>query len=137
MSFHAYLFFGGDCREAMARYQEVFGGDLQVMSFADAPPDARPSGDAADGVMHAALTLPDGSMLMASDDPAGGFAGHRGFGVAHTAADPDETRRVFALLAEGGEVQMPVEETFWSPAFGMCADRFGIPWMLDTTPAPE
>jgi PhnB protein len=135
MSFHTYLFFDGDCRAAMTRYQEVFGGDLQVMSYADSPPEARPEGCDPDGVMHAGLTLPGGGMMMASDDPTGGFAGHSGFGVAHTADDPDETRRVFALLAEGGQVQMPVEATFWSPAFGMCVDAFGVLWMLDTRPA--
>lgn len=135
MPFHAYLFFGGNCREAMTRYQEVFGGELQVMGFAEAPPEARPEGAAADGVMHASLALPDGGMLMASDDPSGGFSGHSGFGVAHTADTPDETRRLYEQLVEGGQPWMPVEATFWSPAFGMCADRFGVPWMLDTVPA--
>ncbi|MEQ8833319.1 MAG: VOC family protein [Miltoncostaeaceae bacterium] len=137
MSFHAYLFFGGNCREAMTRYREVFGGELEVMGFSDAPPEARPEGDAAAGVMHAALKMPDGGVLMASDDPTGGFTGHSGFGVARTADDPEETRRAFAALAEGGQVQMPVEATFWSPAFGMLVDAFGVSWMLDTNPAED
>lgn len=135
MSFHAYLFFGGNCREAMARYHEVFGGELEVMSYADAPPEARPEGIAEDAVMHAALKTPEGGMLMASDDPHDGFPGHSGFGVARTVDDPGETRRTFAALAEGGQVQMPVEATFWSPAFGMLVDAFGVRWMLDTNPA--
>ena len=52
--------------------------------------------------------------------------------MSYSATDPDDARRVFDQLAEGGTVAMPVSETFWSPAFGMVTDRFGIPWMVDT-----
>lgn len=137
MSFRPYLMFGGDCRAAMTRYQEIFGGDLQVMSFADSPPEARPQGlpaGGADLVMHAALITPE-SMLMASDDPTPDYDGRRGVMISHTAPDEPAARRVFDALAEGGTVIMPLGETFWAPVFGMCIDRFGTSWMVDAAPA--
>jgi PhnB protein len=129
MSFTPYLFFVGTCREAMGAYQGIFGGQLDIVTAADlpdAPPDAP-----ADSVMHAALILPSGGMLFASDDPSATQDGPKvGMSVSYAAADPAEANRVFDQLAEGGDVTMPVSETSWSPAFGMCTDRFGVPWMV-------
>lgn len=85
-------------------------------------------------VMHAALKVGD-ALLMGSDDPTGSHEGMRGVQVSHTAADAEEAERVFAALAAGGEVTMPLSETFWSPRFGMCVDRFGARWMIDVAPA--
>ncbi len=131
MSFHPYLFFVGSCREAMTAYHGVFGGQLDIVTSAempDAPPDAP-----ADAIMHAALTLPNGGMLMASDDPgATEDAPKVGVSVSYTATDPDDAARVFEGLAAGGNTMMPLGETSWSPAFGMCTDRFGISWMVGT-----
>ncbi len=135
MAFHPYLNFGGNCREAFTRYQEIFGGELALMRMSDMPSDQPVSAEQADLVMHAALTF-DGHLLMASDDPTGNFDGVRGMHVNYTVADVAEAERVFAALAEGGEVTMPLAETFWSPKFGMCVDRFGTPWMVDAEP-PE
>ena len=74
-------------------------------------------------------------MLMASDDPSATEDGPKvGMSVSYTAADPDEAGRVFEQLSKDGDVQLPVGETSWSPAFGMCIDRFGIPWMVGTNP---
>jgi PhnB protein len=132
MSFHPYLFFGGTCREAFNNYQKIFGGDLQVMTMADAPPGEQPvPAESADMVMHASLSY-DGNLLMGSDDPTGGFDGVRGMQVAYSAPDAGEAKRAFDALAEGGTVTMPFSETFWSKGFGMCVDRFGTPWMVDT-----
>lgn len=133
MSFRPYLFFGGNCREAFTRYREIFGGDLQIMSFADMPSEERPPEGDQDMVMHAALRVGD-HLLMASDDPTGSYDGIRGISVSHTAADAAEARRVFTALAEGGEELMPLSETSWSPLFGMCVDRFGARWMIDVMP---
>ena len=89
----------------------------------------------ADGIMHAQLTGND-AVLMGADDPSGGFDGVvRGMCVSVSLSDPKEARRIFDALSDGGSVQMPVTETFFSPAFGMCTDRFGTPWMLMTDPA--
>lgn len=133
MSLHPYLFFTGTCREAMDRYQEILGGDLEIMTVADMPPDAeRPPGPPnPDSVIHAALTFGDGDLLMASDDPTGDGAGMTGMAVNLTLTDEAEAQRVFAALAQGGEIQMPMGKTFWSSMFGVCVDRFGAAWMVD------
>ena len=133
MSFSPYLFFVGTCREAMNAYQSIFGGQLDIVTAAempDAPPEAP-----ADAVMHAALTLPSGGLLMASDDPSATEAGPKtGVSVSYSAADADDAARVFEALSKDGEVQMPIGPTSWSPAFGMCVDRFGTPWMVGANP---
>ena len=129
MSFDPYLFFSGNCREAMTRYQEIFGGDLVLVPNSEAPEGAGMPGASPDSIMHAALTL-GGRLLMASDDPTGNDGPKTGVAVSHTAADAGEAKRIFDGLAEGGEVQMPLGETFFSPAFGACLDRFGVPWMV-------
>ena len=134
MSFSPYLFFVGTCREAMTAYQGIFGGELEIMTAADMP-DA-PDGVPADAIMHAALTLGNGGLLMASDDPSATEDGPKtGLMVSYSAADPDDAAKVFEALAKGGEVQMPIGPTSWSPAFGMCVDRFGTPWMVGADPA--
>ena len=132
MAFRPYLAFAGNCREAFTHYQQVFGGELVVLSMADAPADAGapPPGVAADAIMHAALTNGD-ELLMGADDPSGQFDGNvNGMCVNYAAPDGGEAKRVFDALAEGGEVQVPLGETFFSPAFGMCKDRFATPWMI-------
>jgi PhnB protein len=124
------LFFGGNCREAFTRYQEIFGGELVIMAMKDMPSEQEVPADQADLVMHAALTL-DGNLLMASDDPTtDSFGPVQGMMVSYSTADPGEAKRVFEALAEGGTVMQPIGETFWSPMFGMCVDRFGTPWMV-------
>ena len=131
MAFHPYLSFGGNCRAAFTRYQEIFGGELVLLPLSDMPgaEEAAPP-EQADLILHAALMF-DGNLLMASDDPTGGFDGVRGMHVNYTTPDVAEAERVFAALAEGGEITTPIAETFFSPKFGMCVDRFGTPWMVN------
>jgi PhnB protein len=132
MAFHPYLFFGGDCRAAFTRYQEIFGGDLILLAMRDMPSDDPVPAEQADLIMHAALKLDD-SILMASDDPTtDGVGPVRGMQVNYAVGDADEARRVFEALAEGGEITLPIAATPWSPMFGMCVDRFGTPWMIST-----
>jgi PhnB protein len=130
MSFHPYLAFSGNCREAFTRYQTIFGGDLVLLTMADAPAEAGPTAANPDAIMHAALMVGD-ALLMGADDPSGGFDG-RVSGMCVNCALPtiDEAKRVFDALAEGGQIQLPIGTTFFSPAFGMCIDRFGTPWMV-------
>jgi PhnB protein len=135
MDFRPYLFFGGNCRDAFTRYQEIFGGELTFVTMSDVPADEPVPADQADVIIHAALTL-DGAVLMASDDPTGGFNGVQGTYVSCTVDDVDEAKRVFEALAQGGDATTPLSETFFSPAFGMCVDRFGTPWMV-VAAAPE
>ena len=137
MAFHPYLFFGGNCREAFTRYQEIFGGELTLLAMSDMPPGASDEPvppEQADMIMHAALVI-DGNLLMASDDPTtDSFGPVQGMQVNYSAKDVADAQRVFGALSEGGEVHQPMEATFWSPAFGMCTDRFGTPWMVGADP---
>jgi PhnB protein len=131
MALHPYLFFSGTAREAMTRYQEVLGGTLEIMAASEIPEGEDPGMEMApDAVMHAALVFDDGTMIMGSDDPTGDGAGVKGIALHLSYEDLAEVQRVFAALAEGGEVQMPLEPVFWSPLFGACVDRFGVSWML-------
>lgn len=131
MSLHPYLFFSGTAREAMTHYRSVLGGELEIMSASELPEGEDPGMEMApDAVMHAALTLPDGTLILGSDDPTGDGSGVKGVALHLDYADLDEVRRVFDTLAEGGEIQMPLEPVFWSPLFGACVDRFGVSWML-------
>lgn len=132
MAFHAYLFFSdGKCKEAFTRYQEVFGGELQIMTFGDLPPDAETMpGASPEHVMHASLRVGDG-LLMGSDDPTGDGGARLGIAVSFSAPDVEAGEKAFDALCEGGEVQMPWAATFWSPGFGGCIDRWGVSWMVD------
>lgn len=131
MSIHPYLFFSGNCRGAFERYQQVFGGTLELSSFSDVPEDARMPGVDPNQVMHVSLSFGD-AVLMGSDDPSGDGGPKVGAAVAYVAPDAETGKRAFEALAEGGEVTLPFGETFWSTGFGMCTDRFGVPWMVDT-----
>jgi len=131
MAIRPYLAFAGNCREAFTSYQKILGGELVVLGWSDMPGDATPpDGVKPDAVMHAAL-MSDAGLLMGADDTAGGFTGKaHGFCVNVALPDVAEANRVFRALAEGGEIQMPIGETFFAPAFGMCIDRFGTPWQV-------
>jgi PhnB protein len=131
MAFTPYLSFNGNAREAFTRYKEIFGGELVILTMADAPPDAGPPGADPNLVMHAALTVAAEAYVMGADDPTGSFDGNvNGMCVSWNTPDAAEAKRVFDALADGGEVQMPIGESFFSPAFGMCRDRFSVPWMI-------
>jgi PhnB protein len=129
MAFRPYLFFGGNCREAFTRYQEIFGGELTLLTMMDVPGE-EPAADKAHMIIHAALTV-GGDVLMASDDPmADSFGPVQGMMVGHDAADVADANRVFDALANSGTVIQALEPTFFSEAFGMYVDRFGTPWMV-------
>ncbi|QGG93709.1 VOC family protein [Actinomarinicola tropica] len=134
MSFYAYLFFSGDCRQAFEHYQQVFGGELEIMTHAEVPEGSEMPGAEDHHVMHAALKVGDAT-LMGSDDPTGDGGPKVGLAVTFGAPDETEAKRVFDALAEGGEVQMPFEATFFSKGFGALVDRWGVSWMIDTEEA--
>lgn len=139
MAFRPYLAFAGNCRQAFTRYQEIFGGELVLLTTSDVPADAGPPppGAKPDAIMHAALTASD-RLLMGADDPSGNFDGQvDGMCVNCSLDDVAEAKRVFDALADGGQVQMPLGETFFSPAFGMCTDCYGTPWMVMVEASPE
>ena len=130
MAYRPYLFFGGNCREAFTRYQEIFGGELMLMTMKDAPDQSDVPPEMADMIIHAALNQTD-EVLMGSDDPtATDFGPVQGMMVSVDASSTDEAKRIFEALADGGTVTQALEPTFFAEAFGMCTDRFGTPWMV-------
>lgn len=127
-----YLFFTDTCAEAMRFYAKVFGApEPEIMPFSAMPEEdrARMNGIPADAVMHAAVRVGDG-WIYASDDPSGATPPMAGASVNISLPTAEEARRVFDLLADGGQVRMPLESTFWTPAFGALTDRFGTRWMV-------
>ncbi len=125
-----YLFFKGDCEKAMRFYAELFGGEVTgIFHNGDAAPDDRmPGGD--DMVMNMAIKV-GGATIMASDNSDEMYDRPQGFFVSMPASSADEAQRWFDALKEGGDVAMPLEETFWAERFGMVRDRFGTPWMVN------
>ncbi len=136
MPLQPYLFFDGRCEEALDFYRQALGAEVQMlMRFKDAPPSegAMCSPEATDKIMHACFQIGDAT-IMASDGRCQGAPKFEGFALSLTAPNAAEADRAFAALAEGGQVQMPLGETFFSPRFGMVADRFGVSWMVIVQP---
>ena len=132
MELTTYLAFDGCCAEAFHFYERALNGHIQMMMtnghspMADTlPPEQR------DRIMHATLRIGD-KILQGSDAPPQHFRKPQGFCVAYSVDTIDEAERAFAALADGATIQMPLQETFFSPRFGMLIDRFGIPWMINT-----
>jgi PhnB protein len=138
VSIQPYLFFGGRCEEAIEFYRKALGAELRMMArFKDAPmkqPDLPECFE--DKVMHASLQIGE-TLLMASDGRCEGQQSFEGFSLSITVAEDAEAERVFAALAEGGLVTMPLEKTFWAPKFGMLQDRFGVGWMISVMHKPQ
>ena len=133
MQVQPYLFFDGRCEEALSFYKQALGADVTaLLRWKDCP---EPGGQSmtppgsADKIMHARLRIGE-TTVMASDGRCQGQPSFRGFSLSITAANETEAKRLFGALAEGGQVQMPLGKTFFSPAFGMVADRFGVGWMV-------
>ena len=130
MAFYPYLFFGRDCRQAFQFYKQVFGGELVLITMNDMPSEQPVPSDQGDLIMHAALKFDD-QLLMGSDDPTTENPGPvTGMMVNYSVPEVEEATKVFDALADGGEVRLQIGPTAWSPAFGMCVDRFGTPWMV-------
>jgi len=134
MQVQPYLFFDGRCDEAVEFYQSALGAEVtMLMRFKDSPdPGMCPAG-AQDKVMHASLRIGD-STVLASDGRCEGRPSFEGFALSLTVPDDVAAERLFAALGDGGQVQMPLAKTFFSPRFGMVADRFGVSWMVYVAP---
>ena len=131
MQFSPYLLFNGDCAEAFKFYEQLFGGKIEGSStFAGSPAAEHVPPEWGDKILHAAMTI-EGQVIMASDAPPGQYMKPQGLSVAIGLKDSGKGEQIFNALAEGGTVQMPYQKTFWASGFGMCVDRFGIPWMVN------
>jgi PhnB protein len=133
MQVQPYLFFDGRCEEAIEFYKSALGAKVEMLLRFRESPDPPPPGmvppGSEDKVMHACVRIGDAA-VMASDGLCRGKPSFSGFSLSLTARDEADADRLFAALAEGGEVQMPLAKTFFSPRFGMVADRFGVSWMI-------
>jgi PhnB protein len=130
MQVQPYLSFDGRCEEAIQFYQRALGAEVTTLiRFKDAPDRGMIPTGSEDKVMHASLRIGDATVL-ASDGRCRGKPAFQGFSMSLAAADEAEAERLFAALAEGGQVTMPLAQTFFSPRFGMLADRFGVQWMV-------
>lgn len=132
MAIEPYLFFNGRCEEAVEFYKKALGAEvLMLMRYKESPEPPPPSTVPAgwdNKVMHTCLRVGNAN-VMASDGCSEG-PNFQGFSLSLTVASETEARRAFAALADGGQVRMPLTKTFWSPCFGMLADRFGVGWMV-------
>lgn len=133
MQVQPYLFFDGRCEEAAEFYRKALGAEVtMLLRFKDSPEPPQSSmlpPGMEDKVMHMSMRIGD-TTVMASDGHCQGKANFQGFSLSLSAPDVAAAERLFAALANGGQVQMPLGKTFFSPCFGMVADRFGVGWMV-------
>src|ERR1700752_1147682 len=137
MQVQPYVFFDGRCEEAIEFYRRALGAEVtMLMRFKDMPEPRQPGmipPGAENKVMHASLRIGD-SMVLASDGRCVGTPVFQGFSLSLTAANDAEADRLFAALSDGGQVQMPLNKTFFSSRFGMAVGRFGVSWMVYVAP---
>ena len=128
-----YLMFGGRCEEALDFYRTALGAQIDMLMRFQESPDPPPPGMLPPGfenkIMHASFRIA-GNVLMASDGCEVGPQ-FKGFSLSISVATEAEADRYFTALSDGGQVQVPLAKTFWSPKFGMLTDRFGISWMVN------
>jgi len=130
MQVQPYLFFDGRCEEAIEFYRRTVGAEITMLTrFKDSPEPPMVSPGSENKVMHASIRIGDTTVL-ASDGRCLGQPKFQGFALSLTVANENEAERSFASLSEGGQVQMPLSKTFFSPRFGMLVDRFGVSWMV-------
>ena len=133
-----YLFFNGRCEEAVDFYRQALGAEVEIlMRFKDSPEPHQP-GMVPPGfenkIMHTSFRVGK-TTVMASDGCSAETPKFQGFSLSLSVSNESEADRVFAALAQAGQVRMPLTKTFWSPRFGMVEDRFGVEWMISVMPA--
>ena len=132
-----HLHFRGNCSEAFKFYAETFGGRIEfAMTYGESPAARQTPPEARNKIIHARLNLGD-QYLLGCDATGNDYQAPQGFNVMAGVDKPDDAERIFNALAAGGTVTMPFQETFWAQRFGMCTDRFGIPWMVNCSKPPE
>jgi PhnB protein len=134
-SVNPYLTFNGNCEEAFNFYKSVFGGEIPFMGrFKDMPSEHPIPESEGNKIMHVALPIGQGTVLMGSDSSeAFGNATVIGnnFSISINAESEEEATKLFNGLSAGGKVTMPLNKTFWGAFFGMFTDKFGIQWMVN------
>lgn len=131
MQTSSHLHFRGNCREAFEFYAELFGGRIPfAMTYGEAPGAEQAPAAVRSQIIHARLDLGE-QMLLGCDVTGERYQTPQGFNVMAAVDEPAEAERIFNALSQNGTVTMPFQETFWAKRFGMCTDRFGIPWMIN------
>ena len=128
----AYLNFNGNCRAAFDFYRDVFRGEITMrMTYGDSPMREQTPADSHGLIMHSQLEA-DGATLMGADGPPPhATVGGKSTCINIIVDTPEEADRIYAALSAGGEIQMPLQETFWAHRWGSFTDRFGKPWMIN------
>ena len=135
MQLNPYVNFNGQCEAAFKFYEKVLGGKITFsMTWGEMPGADQFPAESHKLIMHSTLSLGD-KLLMGADAPPGRYQEPKGMNLSLHFKNKAEAERIFKTLAEGGSVTMPFEKTFWSPGFGMCVDKFGVPWMINTEAA--
>jgi PhnB protein len=128
-----YVFFNGRCEEAVEFYKKALGAEVMMMMRYKESPEAPPPGMVPPGfenkIMHTSFRVGQ-TVVMASDGCSTDKSSFDGFRLSISVSTVEEVDRIFNALAVGGEIQMPVNKTFWSPRFGMVTDKFGLGWMV-------
>lgn len=130
MKVQPYLFFDGRCDEALEFYKRALGIKINaLLRFSEAPDQSMVKPESRNKVMHCAFQVGE-TEILASDGRCSGQPSFQGFALTVHAADDADAKRLFAAISEGGQVQMPLEKTFFASSFGMAADKFGVGWMV-------
>jgi len=130
MQVQPYLNFNGRCEEALAFYGKALGANTEMlMRFKDSPDPSMVTPGSEEKVMHSSFRVGDATVL-ASDGRCQGETNFQGISLTLTVPDEAQAEQRFGALSEGGQVHMPLAKTFFSPRFGMVADRFGVTWMV-------
>ena len=130
-SLNAYLQFNGNCEEAFAFYEKVFGVKAPMkMTYGESPMGGQTPPGFAKKIMHTRIPVGN-TMVMGSDAPPDRYSKPQGFSVNVNCDKPEDADRIYNALSAGGQVTMPIQETFWAKRFGMFFDKFGIPWMVN------
>ena len=127
-----HLHFKGNCGEAFKFYAETFGGNIEfAMTYGEAPGAEKAPPEMRNQIIHARLNLGNEQFVLGMDASPDRYHAPQGFNVMASIDKAADAERAFNALANGGEVVMPFGATFWALGFGMCTDRFGIPWMVN------
>ena len=129
-----YLNFNGNCEEAFNFYRGVFGGEfLDLQRFKETPNAEELPTNESEYIMHVSLPIGDGTILMGSDSPSamGKVTSGNNYHISIQTDNDEETDRLYNSLSAGGQISMPLQQTFWGARFGMFADKFGIQWMIN------
>ena len=140
LSIEPYLFFNGRCEEAIGFYRKALGAEVEMMMRNNESPEPQAPGTVPPGfenkILHASFRIVQ-TRVMASDGYSPEKAGFQGVSLSISVPNKGQADRMFAALTDGGQVKLPLTKTFFSPAFGMLEDRFGVGWMINVAPSEQ